>query len=598
MADPTLTIEMLQIIQRTNYLAAGAGALIAYDQVLTFAHEARYSGSLSIMDYTCQLDIFNVIMYLVVLWATNIFLLSMQAILVIRVYALLNRSKKVLVFLATCYTLQAAAVFVMTALEYNSGALHGYVVSIGPTIGSVTQNIVNSNTSTLTLVGQDSTIVSLVFDGILLSFALRAFVIHALEAKTLNRGWSVNVLVRTIVTDHLVYFVCNIIWLSLVIASKYLAEQNVFTTLAVLAGPRMVTSLRATDTKTRREGRALESELSTIRFGIQEPLTLSQSMMEEGGGFRATDEDYESHLDSQRNAQFQSSRQGNHYEIYEQAKTPEICMYLHLRTYVRYLEKVVLRRLMEPEEFIFPRVGSNGIYYFKQEMSYDAVQKMLTKLSKEAGLSERHSSHCLRRGGAKYRFLEAPLGERWSLSIIRWFGGWAEGESVDTLIRYLLDDLTRCEKSHRDALCPIPRHTELSFNGDHVLVNPITGAESRELKLSMDRKMDNMAGKMDDIVEKVGAQFTHALSQLSMSSTISGGLLSAAPPPPLTPSLTLSQLPSPSSDASDASSPSSLSLFSPLMPSIQYTPASSTGNLPIMPLSGRLPTTSEKLQNI
>ncbi|KAH7904005.1 hypothetical protein BJ138DRAFT_1119831 [Hygrophoropsis aurantiaca] len=220
---------------------------------------------------------------------------SPAAILVIRVYALLNRSKKVLVFLATCYTLQAAAVFVMTALEYNSGALHGYVVAIGPTIGSVTQSIVNSNTSTLTLVGQDSTIVSLVFDGILLSFALRAF---ALEAKTLNRGWSINVLVRTMVTDHLVYFVCNIIWLSLVIASKYLAEvstiQNVFTTLAVLAGPRMVISLRATENKTRREGRALESELSTIRFGTREPPTQSQSVMEEGGGFRATDEDYES----------------------------------------------------------------------------------------------------------------------------------------------------------------------------------------------------------------------------------------------------------------------------------------------------------------
>ncbi|KAH7903236.1 hypothetical protein BJ138DRAFT_1195599, partial [Hygrophoropsis aurantiaca] len=257
MADPTaLIIQMLQTKQRTNYLAAGAGALIAYDQVLTFAHEqltmqtkikesklelyiclipnrpvlwvsehnipVGLSLSLILIDSGLAAWIIRinwtysgyVIMYLVVLWATNIFLLSMQAILVIRVYALLNRSKKVLVFLATCYTLQAAAVFVMTALEYNSRALHEY--------------------------GQDSTIVSLVFDGILLSFALRAFVIHALEAKTLNRGWSVNVLVRTIVTDHLVYFVCNIIWLSLVIASKYLAEQNVFTTLAVLAGPRMV----------------------------------------------------------------------------------------------------------------------------------------------------------------------------------------------------------------------------------------------------------------------------------------------------------------------------------------------------------------------
>ncbi|KAH7902777.1 hypothetical protein BJ138DRAFT_1201457, partial [Hygrophoropsis aurantiaca] len=262
--------------------------------------------------------------------------------------------------------------------------------------------------------------------------------------------------------------------------------------------------------------------------------------------------------------------EGNYYEIYEQTKTPEICMYSHLRAYVKYLEKVVLRRSMEPDEYIFPRVGSNGIYYFKQEMTYDTVQKLLAKLSKEAGLSERHSSHCLRRGGAKYRFLEAPLGERWSLGIIRWWGGWAEGESVDTLIRYLLDDLTRCEKSHKDALCPIPRRTDLSFNGDHVLTNPITGVESRELKLSIDRKMDDMA-------EKVGAHFTHALSQLSMSLIISGGSLS---------------LPSPSSEASESGMGSQLSPspFSPLH-STQSTPASSTGNSPTTttPPSGHLP---------
>ncbi|KAF8833120.1 hypothetical protein BDN67DRAFT_864790, partial [Paxillus ammoniavirescens] len=67
----------------------------------------------------------------------------------------------------------------------------------------------------------------------------------------------------------------------------------------------------------------------------------------------------------------------------------------------------------------------------------------------------------------------APLGERWSLSIIQWWGGWAESESmhnllwisgsnlsdtniqVDTLIRYLLDELTWYEMSHHDALCPI-----------------------------------------------------------------------------------------------------------------------------------------------
>ncbi|KAH7918493.1 hypothetical protein BV22DRAFT_1041730, partial [Leucogyrophana mollusca] len=184
--------------------------------------------------------------------------------------------------------------------------------------------------------------------------------------------------------------------------------------------------------------------------------------------------------------------------------------------------KAILPRPPEPDEYIFPRMGSNGICYSRVETPCDAVQKMLAKVSKEAGLSEKHSSHCLRRGGVKYR-IEAPLGERWSLTTIRWWGGRAEGESVDTLIRYLLDGLTRYE-SHRDALCPIPRQAEQSFNGHHVLTNPITGVESRELKLSLGRKMD-------DVVEKASAYIARTLSQVSSSSATSSSsqLASSSP---------------------------------------------------------------------
>lgn len=52
-------------------------------------------------------------------------------------------------------------------------------------------------------------------------------------------------------------------------------------------------------------------------------------------------------------------------------------------------------------------------------------------------------------------------------------------QQVDTLIRYLLDELTRYEKNHRDALCPIPREADKSFNGDHVLTAPVTAAAGR-----------------------------------------------------------------------------------------------------------------------
>ncbi|KAG1779265.1 hypothetical protein EV702DRAFT_966351 [Suillus placidus] len=180
-----------------------------------------------------------------------------------------------------------------------------------------------------------------------------------------------------------------------------------------------------------------------------------------------------------------------------------ICMFTHLRAWVRFLEEVLLRRPLQSDEFVFPRVGTNGVIYPTDELSYDAMMKMLTWICTEAVLASRYTSHCFRQGGARYRFMFAPLGQCWSLATIRWWGAWAEGECVDTLIHYLLDELTRYEKNHRDALCPIPCQAERSFNGDHILTAPVTAAETRELKMSFDRQLDSLSGKVGAVLDKL-----------------------------------------------------------------------------------------------
>ncbi|KAH7907738.1 hypothetical protein BJ138DRAFT_1159376 [Hygrophoropsis aurantiaca] len=225
----------------------------------------------------------------------------MQAILVVRVYALFNQSKKVLFFLITSYVLQATATFVVLGLILNKRVLDEYYVSLGPAIGSVTQPLTENPSAFPKSLNQDSTILLMVFDAILLLFALWAFVKHILEAKTLNGGWSINVLVRILVADHLLYFVCNLIWLSLSVASNYAETTNyigilypVFDALVVVFGPRMVISLRTTENKTRGEGGTLEGEVSTIQFGIREQ---PESAVEEGGGFRAADESLNVQMD-------------------------------------------------------------------------------------------------------------------------------------------------------------------------------------------------------------------------------------------------------------------------------------------------------------
>lgn len=68
-------------------------------------------------------------------------------------------------------------------------------------------------------------------------------------------------------------------------------------------------------------------------------------------------------------------------------------------------------------------------------MSHDVIQGLLSEFLIGSGLNKHFTTHSLRQGAAQYRLMYAPLGERWSLSIIRWWGGWAIGEKVSfTLI--------------------------------------------------------------------------------------------------------------------------------------------------------------------
>jgi len=61
--------------------------------------------------------------------------------------------------------------------------------------------------------------------------------------------------------------------------------------------------------------------------------------------------------------------------------------------------------------------------------------------SSRAGLVGNFMTHCFRCGArAQYRFMLAPLGERWPLTIIRWWGGWAVGEHVVDHSKYIIHE--------------------------------------------------------------------------------------------------------------------------------------------------------------
>ncbi|OWZ10323.1 hypothetical protein PHMEG_00016838, partial [Phytophthora megakarya] len=49
------------------------------------------------------------------------------------------------------------------------------------------------------------------------------------------------------------------------------------------------------------------------------------------------------------------------------------------------------------------------------------------------------TSHTFRRAGAQYRFMLAMPERRWSMRMVKWWTGWTQNESAETLVRYLLD---------------------------------------------------------------------------------------------------------------------------------------------------------------
>jgi hypothetical protein len=106
-----------------------------------------------------------------------------------------------------------------------------------------------------------------------------------------------------------------------------------------------------------------------------------------------------------------------------------------LTLWIRYLETVHYGRPLDLEDYIFPAMGANGIVQPREHISHDTVQSWINEATTGADICQASgggsfSTHCFRQGSAQYRFMYAPVGERWSLAVVQWWGGWAEGEHV------------------------------------------------------------------------------------------------------------------------------------------------------------------------
>ncbi|KAG1906357.1 uncharacterized protein F5891DRAFT_1138182 [Suillus fuscotomentosus] len=173
----------------------------------------------------------------------------------------------------------------------------------------------------------------------------------------------------------------------------------------------------------------------------------------------------------------ESDLRSNRYKLYPQPDLPGCDCFFWLLLWLTFLEVAHYGRKLEPEDYIFPAIGANGIVHCGEPISHDTVQAWIDEATTEAGIprgtGDNFTTHTYRRGGAQWRWMFAPIGQRWTLARVRWWGSWAENENCDTLIRYLLDELSTYENDHSDALCPTQREADASLLGEHLLVKPV-----------------------------------------------------------------------------------------------------------------------------
>ncbi|KAF8510373.1 hypothetical protein BU17DRAFT_55462 [Hysterangium stoloniferum] len=207
----------------------------------------------------------------------------------------------------------------------------------------------------------------------------------------------------------------------------------------------------------------------------------------------------ECHLEQRKGWQHQMSREGDleshKYEIHLQPEMPSVDMHFHMNIWMNFLKAFVYGRELEPNDFIFPSVTSTGTVQPEVPISHNTIQKWLDEFAEGANIelgTTRLTTHCFRRGGAQYRFMYAPIGKCWSLTTIRWWGGWTQGEHRDTLIRYLLDELYHYEDGHGDALHPIKSERSTSLlNESGSLQVPTVASMTQILKAGLDEFAQN-----------------------------------------------------------------------------------------------------------
>lgn len=126
---------------------------------------------------------------------------------------------------------------------------------------------------------------------------------------------------------------------------------------------------------------------------------------------------------------------GRIYQVHDPTNPDElpVAVWHHLQNWVKHV-RAFTHVDAKPHFFLFPVIDKFGGVDIEKRMSAATWQSMFDRIVHDSGLGDKYSNgnftgHCMRRGGAQWRFGEDPA-VKWALQASIWWGGWAEGEAV------------------------------------------------------------------------------------------------------------------------------------------------------------------------
>ncbi|KIJ16530.1 hypothetical protein PAXINDRAFT_168608 [Paxillus involutus ATCC 200175] len=207
--------SILASIQLNDYATVSIATAVGYDFILTFINEIDHvwkrpwswvSTLFILVRYVGCLNALCTVMNLISLWTLPVFLGASDLLMILRVYAMYNRSRRILAILLVIYILVMVpviaklAAYIMTEKDYLTVVL---------SVADVKFCVLADNKPLITTY----TVIALGILGVLLCIlAVAKFVRHSLEMHKAIKQWRSDQYMKLFARESILYFIANLLF--------------------------------------------------------------------------------------------------------------------------------------------------------------------------------------------------------------------------------------------------------------------------------------------------------------------------------------------------------------------------------------------------